>query len=189
MGGSETCTYLELAVIVTAFVAVTTLFSLVSLGASVMDGGSSPDAGAYPVLAAGEPLLVPVGEITGSSSVPELSGTAIDTLTLRVAHTGAGGPVDLARATVTVMAGTYLEVLARSTDPLPGPGMWTAAPLREEDDGTLLLAGEEGTIRLCLDRPVRAGDALTVRVRPEGGAPCIIAGPVEAGASLSPEKD
>ncbi len=194
MGGGEAYTHLELAAIFAAFVAVTTLFSLVSLGASAMDGGTSPGAGAYPVLTAGEPLLVPVGEVTGSSSVPGFSDAYVDTLAFRVAHTGEGGAVDIARVTVTVMAGSYLEILTLSEGPLPGPGMWTATPLRDGDAGTLLLAGEECMIRLCLDRPVPAGEVLTVRVRPEGNAPCSITGPVrvpaaDANVLSSPDKD
>jgi hypothetical protein len=182
MGGSEVYTHLELAAIFAAFVVVTTLFSFVSLGASAMGGSPSPGAAAYPVLAAGEPHLVPVGE---------LSATSIDTLTFRVAHTGQGGPVDLSRATVTVLAGTYLEILTRSNDPFPGPGMWTAAPLR---DDMCLLAGEECTVRLRLDRPIPSGEALTVKIRPEGSAPCSVTGPVgvpgaDANALSSPEKD
>ncbi len=184
MGGSEVCTHLELAAIFAAFVAVTTLFSLVSLGASAMDTGQLSGPDAYPVLAAGEPHLAPVGE---------LFGTSIDTFAFRVAHTGEGGPVDLSRATVTVMAGTYLEILTLSRDPHPGPGMWSAAPLRDGDGGMLLEAGEECTILLRLDRPVPAGEALTVLVRPEGNAPCSITGPAGAPAAdalaSSSEKD
>ncbi|MDK2890029.1 MAG: archaeal flagellin FlaB [Methanoculleus sp.] len=191
MGGSEAYTHLELAVIFAAFVAVTTLFSLVSLGASAMDSGPSPDSGADPVLAAGEPRLAPAGEVTGSSSVPGLPGTYIDTLVFRVVHTGEGGCVDLSRATVTVMAGTYLEILTLSGSSLPGPGTWSAAV---PGGGTLLFSGEECTIRLCLDRPVPADEALTVLVRPEGNAPCSITGPVripatDANALSSPDKD
>ncbi|WP_292395148.1 hypothetical protein [Methanoculleus sp. UBA303] len=194
MGGSEAYTHLELAAIFAAFVAVTTLISLVSLGASAMGSGPSPDSGAYPVLAAGEPHLAQIGEVTGSSSAPGLSGTHIDTLTFRVAHTGEGGPVDLSRATVTVMAGTYLEIITQSRDPLPGPGMWTATLLRDSDGGMLLRAGEECTIRLRLDRPIPAGEALVVKVRTEGSAPCSITGPVRvpgagANAPSSPEID
>lgn len=191
MGGSEAYTHLELAAIFAAFVAVTTLFSLVSLGASFMDIGSSSDPGAYPFLIAGEPHLAPVGEVTGSLSFYGFPGRGIDTLSFRVVHTGEDGAVDLSRTTVTVMAGTYLEILAPSTDPAPGPGTWSAALPR---GGTLLFPGEEGTIRLCLDRPIPAGETLTVLVRPEGSAPCSIAGPIpnpaaDADALSSPEKD
>lgn len=191
MGGSEGCTHLELAAIVLAFVAVTTLFSFLSLGAGGASSASSPGPGGYPVLAAGEPLLAPVGEITGSSSAPGGSGTYVDTLVFRITHTGGGEPVDLSRATVTVMAGQYLEILPRSGDSLPGSATWTATPLRS---GTHLLAGEECTVRLSLDRLIPAGDGLTIKVRPEGGAPCTITGPVkvlpgDAGAPSSPEED
>ncbi len=192
MGGSDACTHLELAAIFAAFVTVTTLFSLVSLGAGAVDGGPSPGPDAYPVLAAAEPRLALVGEVTGSSSVPELSGSFVDTLVFCVAHTGEGEAVDLSRVTVTVMAGTYLEILARSGDPLPGPGTWAATTLQNEAGGALLPAGGECMIRLFLDRPVPAGEALTVLVRPEGSAPCSIAGPVgvpAAGVPASPEKD
>ncbi|PKL61253.1 MAG: hypothetical protein CVV31_12365 [Methanomicrobiales archaeon HGW-Methanomicrobiales-2] len=182
MGGSEVYTHLELAAIFAAFVVVTTLFSFVSLGASAMGGSPSPGPAAYPVLAAGEPHLTLVGE---------LSATSIDTLTFRVAHTGQGAPVDLSRATVTVLAGTYLEILTRSNDPFPGPGMWTAAPL---GDDMCLRAGEECTVRLRLDRPIPAGEALTVKIRPEGSAPCSVTGLIgvpgaDANALSSPEKD
>lgn len=177
MGGREACT-LELAAIFAAFITVTTLFSFVSLGAGAMGGGPSADAGAYPVLTAGEPHLAPVGEVTGSSSVPELSGGYIDALAFRITHTGEGGPVDLSRVTVTVMAGTYLEVLTRSAASLPGPGMWTATPPSGGEGGTLLEAGEDCTIRVNLDRPIPVGEGLTVKVRPEGSAPCTITGPV-----------
>ncbi|KLK87448.1 hypothetical protein SZ63_10250 [Methanoculleus sediminis] len=186
MGGSEVHTHLELAAIFAAFVAVTTLFSLISYGASGMDGSFSRDSDGYPVFAAGEPYLEPVGEVTGSSSVPGLSGTFVDIVAVRVAHTGEGDPVDLARATVTVMAGTYLEILAPSGDTLPEPGTWSAATPRGDN---LLGAGEECTIRLRLDRPIPAGESLTVLVRPEGNAPCSITGPAVAHAPSSPEKD
>jgi len=191
MGGSEAYTHLELAAIFAAFVAVTTLFSLVSLGASAMDGGPSPDSGAYPVLTAGEPRLAPAGEVTGISSAPGSSRTYIDTLACRIAHTGEGEAVDLSRATVTVMAGTYLEILTLSGSSLPGPGTWSAAV---PGGGTLLFPGDECTIRLCLDRPVPLDEGLTVLVRPEGNAPCSITGPVGipaagAGALSSPDKD
>ena len=177
MGGREVCT-LELAVIFVAFVAVTTLISFISLGASALGGGPSADAGAYPVLTAGEPHLAPVGEVTGSSSVPGLSGGYIDTLAFRIAHTGEGGPVNLSRVTVTVMAGTYLEVLTQSGASRPGPGMWTATPLSDGDGGTLLEAGEDCTLRLNLDRPIPVDEGLTIKVRPEGSIPCTITGPV-----------
>lgn len=181
MGERETCTHLELAAVFAAFVVVTTLFSLVSLGASAMSGGPASNLGAYPVLTAGEPHLAPVGDVTGSSSVPEFSGASIDTLTFRIAHTGDSGAVDLSRATVTVMAGDYLEILTRSKDLLPGPGMWTAIP---PGGGTLLHAGERCTIRLHLDRFISADEILTIQVRPEGSGPCSITGPVNAGSSL-----
>jgi archaellin len=191
MGGSEAYTHLELAAIFAAFVAVTPLFSLVSLGASAMDTGQLPGASAYPVLTAGEPHLALVGEVTGSSSVPGLPGTYIDTIAFRITHTGEGGTVDLSRATVTVMAGTYLEILTLSGNSFQGPGTWSAAL---PGGGTLLPAGEECTIRLYLDRPVPADEALTVLVRPEGNAPCSITGPVrisaaDANALSSPDKD
>lgn len=191
MGGSEAYTHLELAAIFAAFVAVTTLFSLVSLGAGAMDSEYSPDSGAYPVLAAGEPHLEQVGEVTGSSSVPGLPGKYIDTLAFRVVHIGEDGAVDLSRATVTVMAGTYIEILTLSGSSFPEPGTWSAAL---PGGGTLLFSGEECTIQLCLDRPVPADEALTVLVRPEGNAPCSITGPVripaaDANALSSPDKD
>ena len=183
MGESRARAHLELAAIVTAFVAVTALFSFVSLAANAMEGGPAPGPGAYPVLPADDPHLAPVGAITGSSSVPESSGTSIDTITFRVVHTGGGnGPVDLARTTVTVMAGTYLEILTQSGAASPGPGTWTATPPRGD---TLLLAGEDCEIRLCLDRPVSAGEALTVWVRPEGGGPCSITGSVNTSSFRS----
>lgn len=186
MGGSEVHTHLEFAAIFAAFVAVTTLFSLVSSGAGAMGGGSTPDSDMYPVFAAGEPCLEQVGEVTGSSSIQGLSGTFVDTVAVRVAHTGEGNPVDLARATVTVMAGTYLEILAPSKDTFPEPGTWSAATPRGDN---LLGAGEECTIRLRLDRPIPAGESLTVLVRPEGNAPCSITSPACAPAPSSPEKD
>ena len=182
MGGSEVSTQLELAAIFAAFVAITTLFSFVSLGAGSLNGESSPGTGAYPVLTAGEPHLAMVGRVTGSSSVPELSGISIDTLAFAVANTGEDGAVDLSRTSVTVMAGDYLEVLRLSGDTTPGPDTWTAALLRDGDGngdgGTLLPAGEEYTVHLRLDRPVPAGEALTVKVRLEGDLPCSITGPV-----------
>jgi hypothetical protein len=186
MGGSEVHTHLELAAIFAAFVAVTTLFSLVSSGAGGMNGGSEPDPDMYPAFAAGEPYLEQVGEVTGSSSIPGLSGIYVDTVAVRVAHTGEGDPVDLARATVTVMAGTYLEILAPSGDILPQPGTWSAATPGGDN---LLGAGEECVIHLCLDRPIPAGETLTVLVRPEGNAPCSITSSPGAPASSSPEKD
>ncbi|MCC7556285.1 MAG: hypothetical protein KO254_09290 [Methanoculleus marisnigri] len=186
MGGSEVHTHLELAAIFAAFVAVTTLFSLVSYGVGAMGGGSSPDSDMYPVFAAGEPYLEPAGEVTGSSSIPGLSGTFVDTVAVRVAHTGEGDPVDLARATVTVMAGTYLEILVPSKDTLPEPGTWSAATPRGDN---LLGAGEECTIRLRLDRPIPAGESLTVLVRPEGNAPCSIISSPGVCTPSSPEKD
>lgn len=194
MGGSEVSTQLELAAIFAAFVAVTTLFSFVSIGAGSMNEGSSPGTGAYPVLAAGEPRLALVGGVTGFSSVPELSGISIDTLAFVVANTGEDGEVDLSRASVTVMAGNYLEVFRLSRDASPVPGTWTAAPLEDGDGdgGTLLPAGEECTVQLRLDRSLPAGEALTVKVRLEGGLPCSITGPAGApgagtAASSSPE--
>jgi hypothetical protein len=176
MGGHEGCTHLEVASIVLAFVAVTTLFAVVSLGAGAAAGSHPSSAlSAYPVLVAGEPRLAPVGEITGSSSVPGFVGTTIDTLSFRITHTGEDGSVDLSRATVTVMAGEYLEILARSGDHRPGSGTWTATPLR---GGTHLEAGEECTVLLSLDRPIPADAILTIKVRPEGSTPCSISGPV-----------
>jgi hypothetical protein len=186
MGGNEVHTHLELAAIFAAFVAVTTLFSLVSYGVGGMNGGSTLDSNMYPVCTAGEPCLEPVGGVTGSSSVPGPSGAFVDTVAVRVAHTGEGDPVDLARATVTVMAGSYLEILAPSKDLLPEPGTWSAAT---PGGGNLLGAGEECMIRLCLDRPIPAGETLTVLVRPEGNAPCSITSPACAPATSSPEKD
>lgn len=186
MEGSEDCTHRELVTILLAFVAVTTLFSFVSLWPGAAGSASSPGpAGGYPVLAAGKPPLAPVGGITGTSSVPGISGTHVDTLAFRITHTGEDEPVDLSRATVTVMAGRYLEVLARSWDHLPGPGTWTATPLR---GGTHLEAGDECTILISLGRPIPAEDGLTIRVRLEGSTPCSISGPVrvfqvDAGAS------
>ncbi|MDK2917175.1 MAG: archaeal flagellin FlaB [Euryarchaeota archaeon] len=185
MGGSDVHTHLELAAIFAAFIAVTTLFSLVSSGAGGMNGGPVQDSEMYPVFTAGKPCLEQVGEVTGSSSIPGLSGAFVDTVAVRVAHTGDGDPVDLARATVTVMAGTYLEILAPSGDALPGPGTWSA---QTPTGGSLLRAGEECTIRLCLDRPVPAGETLTVLVRPEGNAPCSITSPACAPVSSSPGK-
>jgi archaellin len=185
MGGSDAHTHLELAAIFAALIAVTTLFSFVSLGANGMTGSSSPDLGIYPVCAAGEPCLEPVGEVTGSSSVPGHSGTFVDTVAVRVAHTGRGDPVDLARTTVTVMAGTYLEILAPSGDVPLQPGTWSAATPGGDN---LLSAGEECTIHLHLDRPIPAGESVTVLVRPEGNAPCSITGPAGAPASSSPGK-
>lgn len=196
MGGSEVSTQLELAAIFAAFVAVTTLFSFVSIGAGPMNEGSSPGTGAYPVLAAGEPRLALVGGITGSSLVPEPSGISIDTLTFVIVNTEKDGAVDLSRASVTVLAGDYLEVFRLSNDASPVPGTWTATPLRDGDGGgdggTLLPAGEECTVHLRLDRSVPAGEALTVKVRLEGDLPCSITGPVGVpgagtAASSSPE--
>jgi hypothetical protein len=172
MGGSEGCTHLELAATFAAFITVATLFSLISFGAGAIGSGPAAGMDTYPVLAANEPHIALAGEITGSLSVPEPAGTCIDTLTFRIAHTGEGEAIDLSQV-------------------LPGPGMWTATlPV---GGSTLLEPGEECTVRLCLDRPVPAGDDLTIKVRPEGSRPCTIAGPVRvlaagAGASL-PEKD
>jgi len=176
MGGSEVSTQLELAAIFVAFVAVTTLFSFVSIGASAMGGGSQTGTGTYPVLAAGEPHLAPVGQITGSSSVPEFSGVYVDTLAFVIANTGEDGVVDLSRATVTVTAGGYLEVLTRSRILLPGPGTWTTALARNSDGSIPLRAGEECTVRILLNRPIPAGEIVTVRVRLEGDLPCSITG-------------
>lgn len=185
MGGSDAHTYLELAAIVTALIAVTTLFSLVSLGTNGMTGSSPSDSGIYPVCAADEPYLEQAGEVSGSSSVPGHSGTFVDTVAVRVAHTGEGEPVDLARTTVTVMAGTYLEILAPSGDIPLQPGTWSAATDRGDN---LLGAGEECMIHLHLDRPIPVGESLTVLVRPEGNAPCSITSPAGALASSSPGK-
>ncbi|WP_243670581.1 hypothetical protein [Methanoculleus chikugoensis] len=157
-----------------------------------MNSGSTPDSDIYPpVCTAGEPCLEPVGgEVTGSSSVPGgLSGIYVDTVAVRIAHTGKGDPVDLARATVTVMAGTYLEILAPSGDVLPQPGGTWSAATSGGGDNLLGAGGEECTIRLCLDRPIPAGETLTVLVRPEGNAPCSITTSPGAPASSSPEKD
>lgn len=173
MGGSEVSTQLELAAIFAVFVAVTTLFSFVSIGANAMGGGTLTGTGTYPVLAAGDPHLAPAGEITGSSSVPEFSGFYIDTLTFVVVNTGEGGPADLSRATVTVMAGDYLEVLKRSDSPYPA-GTWTAAPPRNSDGSMPLQPGEECAIRIRLGRPIPAGETLTVRMRLAGERPCSI---------------
>ena len=193
MGGSEVSTQLELAAIFAAFVAVTTLFSFVSIGAGAMGGGTPDGAGVYPVLIAGGPNLAPVGTITGYPPVPGFSGTRTDVLTFVIANTGGEGAVDLSRATVTVMAGNYLEVLARSEDLLPEPGTWTATLPRDGDGGIPLRAGEECTIRLRLDRPVPAGETLTVRVRLPGDLPCLITGqagaPAAAAAASSPPED
>lgn len=174
VGGSEVCTYFELAAIFAALIAVTTLFSLVSLGTGAM--GCGPAAGAYPVLIGGEPHIAQAGEITGFLSVPETSGILVDTLAFRIIHTGEGGAIDLSRVTVTVLAGDYLEILARSRETLPEPGMWSAAPL--PDDDALFRPGDECTILLRLDRPAPADGGLIIKMRPEGSRPCTITGPV-----------
>ncbi|NLM29966.1 MAG: hypothetical protein GX216_05995 [Methanomicrobiales archaeon] len=181
MGGSEGCTHLELAAIFAAFVAVTALFSFISFGAGASGGGPAAGAGIYPVLAANESNLALSGEITGSLLAPEPASTCIDTLTFRITHTGEGEAIDLFRVTVTVMAGDYLKILARSEDALPGPGMWTVISPPGSD--AFLSAGEGCTIRLHLDRPVPTGGDLTIRVRPEGCRPCTITGPVRVSAA------
>ncbi|WP_317065456.1 hypothetical protein [Methanoculleus caldifontis] len=173
MGGSEVSTQLELAAIFVGFVAITTLFSFVSIGASAMGGGVATGTGTYPVLAAGEPHLAPVGGIAGHSSVPEFSGVLVDILTFAVVNTGEDGAVDLSRATVTVAAGDYLKILRRS-DTLYPAGTWTASLPRNDDGSIPLRAGEECTVRIRLDRPVPAGEPLTVRVRLAGDRPCTI---------------
>ena len=188
MGGSEACTHLELAAIFAAFIAVTALFSFVSLGAGAMGGGSQACTDRYPILAAEESHLALSGEIVGSLSDPGLPAASIDTLTFRIAHTGEGSAIELSRVTVTIMAGDYLEVLARSGDSLPGPGMWMATP-PPGGDGALLEPGGECTVWVCLDRPIPADGDLIIKVRPEGCWPCTIAGPirdlaVDASASL-----
>ncbi len=181
MGGSEVSTQLELAAIFVVFVAVTTLFSFVSIGASAMGGGSPTGTGAYPVLAAGEPCLAPVGEITGYSSAPGLSGVYTDTLTFVIVNTGEED-IDLSRATVTVMAGDYLEILTRSVGSLSGPGTWTAALPRNGDGSIPLQPGEECAIRIHLDQAVPAGETPTVRIRLPGERPCSITGQAAAPA-------
>ncbi|NLN09707.1 MAG: hypothetical protein GX186_08920 [Methanoculleus thermophilus] len=189
MGGGEPCTHLELAVIFVAFTVVTTLFSLVSLGAGAM--GPAPAVDVYPVLAAGEPQLEVAGGVYGSSSVPGPSETSIDTLTFRVAHTGEEGAIDLSRATVTIMMDDYIEILALSKDPIPEPGMWAVV---SPGEGMLIHPGQERIISLRLDRPIPAGEILTLQVRTEGRAPCSVTGPVSiptagAPASFSSGKD
>ncbi len=178
MGGSEACTHLELAAIFAAFITVTTLFSFISLGAGALGGGSPACMGGYPILTAGEPHLALAGEITGSPSVPGPPAAGVDTLTFRMAHTGEGDAIELSRVTVTIMAGDYLEILARSGDSPPGPGMWIATPSSPGGGGALLEPGEECTVRICLDRPIPTDDDLIIKVRPEGCWPCTITGPV-----------
>jgi hypothetical protein len=175
MGGSEVSTQLELAAIFAVFVAVTTLFSFVSIGASAMGGGSLNSAGTYPVLAAGEPCLTPVGGITGYSSVPGLSGVYIDTLTFVIVNAGEED-VDLSRATVTVMAGDYLEIITRSGGSFSGPGTWTAALSHNGDGSMPLRPGEECAVRIHLDQAIPAGESPTVRIRLPGERPCSITG-------------
>jgi len=192
MGGREASNHLELAAIFLAFVAVTTLFSFISLGAGVMGGGVPDDAGVYPVLTASEPRLAPVGNITSHSPVSENPGTLTDLLAFVVANTGGGGAVDLSRATVTIMAGDYLEVLARSEDIPPGPGTWATALPQDDAGGIPLRAGEECALYIRLDRPIPAGTALTARVRLAGDRPCLITGRAGASAGVtaySPPQD
>ena len=183
MGGSEGSTQLELAAIFVAFVVVTTLFSFVSLGAGAVGGEVPGDTGAYPVLIANESHLAPAGDIAGYSSIPVLSGTHIDTLAFAVINTGESGAVDIARATVTVMAGDYIEILSQSGDSLLRPGTWAASLPRDGDGSMPLPTGEECTIRIHLDRPIPAGTPLSVRVRLPGALPCSIAGVPGIGAS------
>ncbi len=178
MGGSEASNQLELAAIFVAFVAVTTLFSFMSLGAGVMGGGTPDSTGVYPVLTAGEPRLAPVGNITEHSPVPENPGTRTDLLAFAVTNTGGEGNVDLSRATVTVMAGDYLEVLKWSDDIPLMPGTWTTALPRDDAGGIPLRAGEECALYIRLDRPIPAGAPLAVRVRLPGDLPCLITGRV-----------
>lgn len=180
MGGSEASTQLELAAIFAAFVAVTTLFSFVSIGANALGGKIPEGAGVYPVLAAGEPRLAPVGDIIGYPSGPGLSGDRIDALTFIIANTGREGAVDLSRATVTVMAGNYLEVLTRSEDLHPEPGAWTTSLPGDSDGNVLLRAGEECAIHISLGHLIPAGEIVTVRVRLPGDRPCLIAGEIGA---------
>ena len=189
MGGSEASTQLELAAIFAAFVAVTTLFSFVSIGANALGGKIPEGAGVYPILAAGEPRLAPVGDIIGYPSVPGSSGTRIDALTFVIANTGGEGAVDLSRAAVTIMTGNYLEVLTRSEDLPPEPGTWTTPLPRDSDGNVLLGAGEECAVHIRLDHLIPAGETVTVRVRLPGDRPCLIAGEIGArqSASSSPE--
>lgn len=185
MGGNEASLQLELAAIFVAFVAVTTLFSLVSFGAGAMGGETPADMSAYPVLAADEPHLAPVGEISGYSSIPGLSGTHIDSLAFVIINTGESGAVDISRATVTVMAGDYLEILTQSRDSSPWPGTWAASLPRDSDGSMPLPTGEECTIRIHLDHPIPAGTPLAVRVRLPGALPCLITGPAGPGITVS----
>lgn len=126
----------------------------------------------YPVLTAEDPHLAPIGEIICCSSVQD----HIDTLAFTVVNTNESGTVDLSRATVTVMAGDFIEVLTRSKDSSPGPGTWRPSLPGDNDGAIPLAAGEECTIQILLDRPIPAGTTLTVRVRLPGALPCPVTG-------------
>lgn len=179
MGGSKGGAHLESVAIFTAFITVTTLFSFMSLGmGTIWDDRPVVDPSTYPILTANEPDLARDGEIVASPSVQDPTGTYVDLLAIRIAHTGERNVINLSLTTVTVMSGDYLKILSWSEETVPGPGMWTAAP--SSDRGSVLLKPKDKcTVIIHLDRLIHIDDNITIMVRQPGSRPCIVTGRIK----------
>jgi archaellin len=170
--GSGGTTELEVALVFGAFIAVTSLFSCLSLGAGAASLPGVSDAG-YPVVAAGSPCLEAVLEIRGADD-PHIPSAFVDTLTLTVAPTDAGAPVDMTQATVTVMMPHDLETLTYSAAAVPESGAWTIADQANGNGDAVLEAGETFTLLIRLPSPLVDGSNVRVVIRPEGAGPTFV---------------
>lgn len=175
--GPDAAAGLEIALVLGAFIAVTSLFSFLSLGAGAVPLPGSGDSG-YPVVAAGSPCLEAVWDIrpAGVSSA--------DTLTLTVAPIDAGTPVDMARATVTVMTPCDLETLTYAAA-APEPGTWTIAVQENGNGDAVLETDEMFTLLLRLPSPLPDGADVRVVIRPEGAGPTSLTRTVRAAGGES----
>ncbi|MDN7023447.1 hypothetical protein FGU65_00780 [Methanoculleus sp. FWC-SCC1] len=165
--GPDAAAELEIALVLGAFIAVTSLFSFLSLGTGAASLAGAGDAG-YPVVAAGSPCLEAVWDIRSAG------GQNADTLTLTVAPTEPGMPVDMARATVTVMTPCDLETLTYSAAAAPEPGAWTVAAQENGNGDAVLEAGEIFTLQIRLPSPLPDGADVRVIIRPESAGPTVL---------------
>ncbi len=172
--GFDGTTGLEIALVFGAFIAVTSLFSCLSLGAGAASLPGVSDPG-YPVVAAGSPCLEAAWEVRGAGD-RNAPPVLLDALTLTVVSTDAGAPVDMTRATVTVMTACDLETLTYSAAAVPKSGSWTIADRGDGNGDTVLEAGETFTLLIRLPSPLVEGSDVRVVIRPEGAGPTILTG-------------
>ncbi|ACL17674.1 flagellin [Methanosphaerula palustris] len=160
-------TGLEAAIVLIAFVTVSSVFSFMVLSAGFMTTQKAQEVVHAGVDQATSTLQIQ-GEIYGSTDSP---GGPVTTVTIMLKTGVPFGSVDLNKTTFHISTDSTNEILHKGTDLTdPGPGQWTIHERTGDSTGQTARLGmnDQITVELRPSSPLQPGRRFTLEVNPSG---------------------